>query len=112
MKTLIVNGRILTPRQVLQGYVLGFDADKIAGIWPENDLPQDFAPSEKLDAGGQYVSPGFVDIHEFPVLPDGVGSAAIPLPHLFRHIGGKHKHTTVVSVQIPVLPGAQISVQS
>ena len=63
MKTLIVNGRILTPRQVLQGYVLGFDADKIVGIWPENDLPQDFAPSEKLDAGGQYVSPGFVDIH-------------------------------------------------
>lgn len=63
MKTLIVNGRILTPRQVLQGYVLGFDADKIAGIWPENDLPQDFTPSEKLDAGGQYVSPGFVDIH-------------------------------------------------
>lgn len=63
MKTLIVNGRILTPRQVLQGYVLGFDADKIAGIWPKNDIPQDYAPSEKLDAGGQYVSPGFVDIH-------------------------------------------------
>lgn len=63
MKTLIVNGRILTPRGVLFNHILGFEGDKITGIWEKEQVPKAYWQAEKLDARGQYVSPGFVDIH-------------------------------------------------
>lgn len=63
MKKLIINGRILTPRGVLSDHVLGFEGSKITGIWPKEQVPEEYTQVEVLDAQGQFVSPGFVDIH-------------------------------------------------
>lgn len=63
MKTLIINGRILTPRGALENHALGFEGEKIEGIWPINLIPESYKQAQVLDAKGQYVSPGFVDIH-------------------------------------------------
>ena len=55
---------------------------------------------------------GIVLVHELPVLPDGVGGAAVPAAHLaLGHVGGQHEDAAVVAVQVPVLAGAQIRVE-
>ena len=53
----LVNGRILLPDRELQGQALLFDRT-ILGV---ADTPPEGA--EILDAGGNYISPGFVDVH-------------------------------------------------
>lgn len=58
MKSGIINGRIITPAGVIDG-VLVFDDDVILGICDE--APADVV--EIIDAKGNYVSPGFIDIH-------------------------------------------------
>ena len=51
-------------------------------------------------------------VHELPVLPDGVGGAAVPVAVLaLGHVGGQHEDAAVVAVEIPVLAGAQIRVE-
>ena len=61
MKTVIYNGRIITPDTILDdGYIIlenGKIADVGRGAFPESP------DVEKIDAMGCYVSPGFIDIH-------------------------------------------------
>ncbi len=55
----IVNGKIITEKEILSGYAVLFD-ETIKAIVPENELPKDV---DKVDAKSGYVLPGFVDIH-------------------------------------------------
>lgn len=56
----ICNGRIITPYQILDGATLLVEDGRIASI-SEGDRA---APGAiVIDAGGQYISPGFIDIH-------------------------------------------------
>lgn len=57
----IINGRIITEQKILTDYIIIFD-EKIIDIVPETALSQ-YDLSEKIDARGNYVSPGFIDIH-------------------------------------------------
>ena len=59
IKKAIKNGRIILPDKILDGKILLYD-EKILGI-VETVNPQD--EIEWIDAGGNYVSPGFIDIH-------------------------------------------------
>lgn len=60
MKTLIKNGWIITPDRISEG-ALVLEGGKIAGILPLGaELPSD---AEVIDAEGNYVSPGFIDMH-------------------------------------------------
>jgi len=57
----IVNGRIITEKEMLEGKVLLYDIKIDAIIEKEQlDLYRDL---EIIDAKGQYVSPGLIDIH-------------------------------------------------
>lgn len=56
MKT-IVNAKIITDKEVLEGYCLSFD-EKIVSL--TQDVPKE---SELIDAKGLYLSAGFIDIH-------------------------------------------------
>lgn len=59
MKTLIKNGRVITPESTINGYVLYED-----GIIKEIGAGEcTCAANEVIDAQGRYVSPGFIDIH-------------------------------------------------
>lgn len=56
----IINGKIVTPNEVLDGKVIIFD-EKIREIASQNDI--DLSNYEVIDAEGAYVAPGLVDIH-------------------------------------------------
>ena len=55
----IVNGRIVMPDRVITGKALAYD-EKISGVVKTEDIP---AGAEVIDAKGNYVCPGLVDIH-------------------------------------------------
>ncbi|MBR5615435.1 MAG: amidohydrolase family protein, partial [Clostridia bacterium] len=58
--TYITNGKIVLPDSVVCGKALAFDEDsgKICGV--VDTLPTD---AQVIDAKGNYVAPGLVDIH-------------------------------------------------
>jgi N-acetylglucosamine-6-phosphate deacetylase len=56
MKT-IINAKIITDKEVLEGYSLSFDA-KIISL--SQDIPKD---TEVIDVKGLFLSAGFIDIH-------------------------------------------------
>lgn len=58
MKTAIVNGKVITPAAVLDGKVLVLEGGVISEI--ADSIP---AGAERIDAGGFYVAPGFIDMH-------------------------------------------------
>ena len=55
----ITGGRIVMPDGMITGKALAFDG-KISGIIEASDIPDG---ADVIDAGGQFVAPGFVDIH-------------------------------------------------
>lgn len=57
----IRNGKIITLQGILHNQAVIFE-EKILGIVPEEQLSQ-YTIDELLDAGGRYVSPGFIDVH-------------------------------------------------
>lgn len=57
----IINGKIILPDQIVEGKALVFD-QKIEAIVPPSELDQ-YENLEMIDAEGQYVSPGLVDVH-------------------------------------------------
>lgn len=59
MKTIIKNGRVITPAGIIDGYVL-YEDGKITETGTGDCMPQ---ADEVIDAQGRYVSPGFIDIH-------------------------------------------------
>ncbi|MGG0718039.1 phosphonate metabolism protein PhnM [Robertmurraya massiliosenegalensis] len=70
----ITNGRLITEDTVLYGYDLLIEEDRIAKIAPRGEIK--FQEGiEVVDAGGGYVSPGFIDIHS-----DYIEHMAAPRP--------------------------------
>ena len=55
------NARIIHGSEVLENHVLLFD-ERIIGVVPNDPLPS-YGSCEMIDAGHNYVSPGFIDIH-------------------------------------------------
>lgn len=56
----ITNGRVITPRGILPNGSVLIDDGKIMAV-EEADL--NISGATIIDAGGQYISPGFIDIH-------------------------------------------------
>ncbi|RZM27491.1 MAG: N-acetylglucosamine-6-phosphate deacetylase [Pedobacter sp.] len=59
-KIKIVNGRIITSQRIINNGVLFIDGDKISLLSEADALGPEY---EIVDAKGNYVSPGFIDIH-------------------------------------------------
>lgn len=55
----IINGKIIMPDRIVEGKALAYDK-KIAGIVEPSAIP---SGEDIIDAGGNYVAPGLVDIH-------------------------------------------------
>src|ERR1700744_2923595 len=60
MQLKIVNGQVITPKGILKGGSILIDKGKIIDI-SRSDI--DASTDKVIDAGGKYVSPGFIDIH-------------------------------------------------
>ena len=56
----IINGKVITPHRIIDDCSIWVTDGKIAGIQQGDlDVPDD----DIIDAGGNYVSPGFIDLH-------------------------------------------------
>ncbi len=62
MDTVILHGNLLTPTGILEDGAIWMRAGKITAITanPDRPLPQE---AKVMDAGGLFVSPGFIDAH-------------------------------------------------
>lgn len=60
MKLVISNGTVITPYREIPNGTVVVENGKITGIY---NGPVEVAGAEKIDAGGNYISPGFIDIH-------------------------------------------------
>ncbi len=61
MKTILKNGNLVTPYQILPNHTLVIRANKIEAILAQ---PPEVEPGDTVvDAGGKWVTPGFIDIH-------------------------------------------------
>lgn len=56
----IVNGRLVLPDRIVEGFALLVDDEKVGGIVPLGELP---AELPRFDARGGFVTPGLIDIH-------------------------------------------------
>lgn len=65
MVTLIKNAKVLTPYEVLEGYGVIVRDHRIADIIKNDEVEkkEDKFFDEVIDAEGNYLSPGFIDIH-------------------------------------------------
>lgn len=63
MKIKIKNGKVITPDDILEGYAVGIADGKIESVKKKNEIPPDSCFDKVIDAGENYVSPGFIDIH-------------------------------------------------
>lgn len=59
-KIKIVNGRIITPYRIINGGTVLTEGNRILAV-AEDDIP--VSGAVEIDAKGQYISPGFIDIH-------------------------------------------------
>lgn len=57
----IINGKIVTKEEILTGKTIIFD-EKIIDIVDDNSIDK-YKLEEKIDANGNYLFPGFIDIH-------------------------------------------------
>jgi len=62
MKTMITNGKIITPFRMIEGGGVLIEKDKIADII-EKDVDYELPDTQYIDAKGNYISPGFIDMH-------------------------------------------------
>ena len=90
---LITNGKIITwekDNQILEGYALRIEKDKIVEVDLQEKLLERYPQDEKLDAGGQYVMPGNICAHThfYGAYARGLGIPG-PAPINFTEILGK-----------------------
>lgn len=71
----IINGKIILPDKVYEGKVLLYD-EKIIGIYDEAEKDK-YADAQLIDAKGNYVAPGLIDIHIHGYMGEDVSDGSI-----------------------------------
>ena len=71
MKTYLYGGTLVTPNQVLPGYTLIIENEKISALQAGEIQPEENA--QVVDVSGKWVAPGFVDVH----MHGAVGASAM-----------------------------------
>lgn len=83
-KIKIFNGKVITPFRIMENAAVLVSEGKIIGIEEGNPV---FAEALEIDAKGQYISPGFIDIH----IHGGGGSDFMDgTPEAFLNIAETH----------------------
>ena len=61
-RTLITNARLVMPNGIRPGGIVT-DGSQITHVFAGTDAPAGFSAKDTIDSGGDYLVPGFVDIH-------------------------------------------------
>ncbi|MDX1412959.1 MAG: N-acetylglucosamine-6-phosphate deacetylase [Candidatus Promineifilaceae bacterium] len=91
-KFALVNGRVVTPRQVEEGKAVLVEGAKIAGIFNVDELD---VAVERIDVDGRLISPGLIDIHTHGALGHTFNE---PTEEAFRVITGENARRGVTSL--------------
>ena len=62
MKTMITNGKIITPFRMIEGGGVLVEGDKITDI-VETEVDHELPDTQYIDAKGNYIFPGVIDMH-------------------------------------------------
>lgn len=62
MKTMITNGKIITPFRMIEGGGVLVEGNKITDIIEKN-VDHELPDTQYINAKGNYISPGFIDMH-------------------------------------------------
>ncbi len=62
MRTVLLNGKIITPFNVLDDQALIIEGKTISGIIPARDVRSE-EDDRVVDVGGNWIAPGYIDIH-------------------------------------------------
>ena len=85
-RTLLFNGKVITPYRIIRNGSLLIEGGKIAGIFQGRP---EISDCRAIDAKGLYISPGFIDIHTHGAgghdFMDGTVEAYIGADGTYRH---------------------------
>jgi len=88
MRIKIINGQIITPYRIIPSGCVCIENGKICDV-SEGDIP--FPDAEIIDAQGNYVSPGFIDLHTHGAgnsdFMDGTVEAYLKIAETHAHHG-------------------------
>lgn len=62
MRTILTNGKIITPFKILDDQALIIEDKTISGIIPAHDVRTE-NEDQVMDVGGNWIAPGYIDIH-------------------------------------------------
>lgn len=90
--TTIVNGRLVTPTEILNDAVLRIDQGRILACGPQGAQSPETV-GDVVDAAGRYLLPGFVDIH----CHGGAGAYVHEAPDAVASLHLRHGTTSLVA---------------
>lgn len=100
---LIKNAIVILPDRLLPGQAVLCQDGKIATIAPEHDIRND-QPKHSIDGGGNYLAPGYIDLHIHGVHDKLVNSGPKDLEEMCR-ILPKYGVTGFLPTVVPFTPG-------
>jgi N-acetylglucosamine-6-phosphate deacetylase len=102
MKTVISNGKVITPHRVMEAGSVVVEDGTIIDI-VEGELPRYDDTTKVIDAGHRYVAPGFIDMHTH-----GAGNAEVMdgTTEAIRTMCRTHAQYGTTSI-VPTTPAAQ-----
>ncbi len=96
MTTTLFNGRLITPESIYHGGVVIEDA-KILRLFAGDD----FEPKgELIDCKGNYIAPGFVDIHTHSTIEGDVMDATVESLHRMTAQHNRHGTTSLLATTL------------
>ncbi len=96
MRKTLFNGRVITPDGIVRGGV-EVDGERIARVF-EGD---GYDPAgELIDCRGNYIAPGFIDIHTHSTIEGDVMDATVESLHRMTAQHGRHGTTSLVATTL------------
>jgi N-acetylglucosamine-6-phosphate deacetylase len=96
MKTTLFNGRVIAPDSIINGGIV-IENDKIVRVFRGSDFE---STDTMIDCKGNYIAPGFVDIHTHSTVRGDVMDATVESLHRMTEQHAGHGTTSLVATTL------------